>query len=102
MIFMVGGNAKKHNNNGKNKNANLKCEYCGKTGHTKESRGKPFCFKYRKDLKKQKNKAEKNEAQDGKDDIDINSLYINCVMTREYEDKNYCQWLGDTGAQCHI
>ena len=57
MIFMVGGNAKKHNNNVKKQNANLKCEYCGKLGHTKESRGKPFCFKYRKDLRKQIGRA---------------------------------------------
>ena len=84
------------------------CEFCKKKGHPKMKNGKPFCFKYKKKLKQDRkynnsnndtNKNKNNNKPD--DDKDINSLFVNCVITDQCEGEEDL-WLGDTGAQCHV
>ena len=59
--------------------------------------GKPFCFKYIKDLKKRE-----QSNTDKINEVDMNSLYNNFAMTTQSSDNEYLNWLGDTGAQCHV
>ena len=94
MIFMI-GNYKNQPNQGNKQNANtVFCDFCKKPGHPMIKNGKPFCYKYKKKLKQEANKKEKDS------DKDINSLFVNCVFTNEHKEANNknMKWLGDTGA----
>ena len=96
MVFMTNtGNRIKNNNE-----SQMKCDFCGKNGHTAYRDGKPFCFKLKRKIKKE------NKIRNDNDAKDINSLFINCVRTSSSSNINPNDndnfWLGDTGAQCHV
>ena len=50
MIFMMSGDGKNYNNN----RVKLKCDFCGKDNHTAYRNGKPFFFKLKRKLRKEK------------------------------------------------
>lgn len=98
MICMVTGGASAP----PNPYANITCDFCGKKGHPKFKKGKPFCFKYKKKLKQEK-RATNNNSEGNADNQEsgINSLFIGCSTTEPSTTNKYA-WLADTGAQCHI
>ena len=97
MLCMVIGS---NNQNKSNPYAETVCSFCNKKGHPKMKNNKPFCFKYKKHLKK-----EKQNTSNTTNDKDVNNLFITCITTdnnHNHESPSYNDWLGDTGAQCHI
>ena len=94
MIFMLAGT-----NDTNNQTNDTYCDFCKKYGHPKMKNGKPYCFKYKKKLKKETKK-------DKTDDLDnINNMFVNCITTSEHNEntnKMAISWLNDTSAQCHI
>ena len=96
MIFMMSGDGKNYNNN----RVKLKCDFCGKDNHTAYRNGKPFCFKLKRKLRK-----EKLQENSSANENDINSLFIHCIQTstiKKDQETTKTLWLGDTGAQCHV
>ena len=93
MICMIANNPPTSNSS-----PTIVCDFCKKSGHPKMKNGKPFCFKYKKWLKKKQNNKD--------DTSDVNSLFVTCVTTDDMSTKSstlqYDRWLGDTGAQCHV
>ena len=97
MLCMVIGS---NNQNKSNPYAETVCSFCNKKGHPKMKNNKPFCFKYKKHLKK-----EKQNTTNTSNDKDVNNLFVTCVTTDDVNNHGahlYNDWLGDTGAQCHI
>ena len=99
-----------HNRN--NTTNDINCDFCKKPGHPKMKDGKPFCFKYKKWLKKNNNinnNNTNNNNTNNNDNKDINGLFVTCVTFEEdKDDKNISSeqkdpmWLGDIGAHCHV
>ena len=124
MCMYVGGGSDKAT-----RSKEMKCEHCGKSGHTAYKDGKPFCFALIAALKGNANKSHNNgvkfkgkchncgkvghkkfECTSPKKEEkteDVNALLVATIVFDDAEinhvtNYTYTEMLGDTGAQGHI
>ena len=106
----------------------LKCDHCGKVGHTAYKDGEPFCFSLKAAIKGKKSDGSSNKfkgkcfkcnktghksadcrskPKESEGATDVNSLLVSMVEFEDEEISNiennsYMDMLGDTGAQGHV
>ena len=112
----------------KKNTSTLKCDHCGKVGHTAYKDGKPFCFSLKAAIKTTKGDGTNNKfkgkcfkcnktghksadcrskPKEGETTTDVNSLLVSMMEFDEeekshLENTSYMDMLGDTGAQGHV